>query len=483
MERAVMVMKHFIGRKEELKTLRALYEADGFQMAVLYGRRRIGKSTLIQEFIKGKNSVYYVATKVGGQRNLQLLTDEVTRVLAPELSNVHFQEVEDLLYFVGGRTSAEKLIFVIDELPYWAEKDEGVLSVFQKVIDMDWNEKNIFLILCGSSLSFMENKILSEKSPLFGRRSAQIRLEAFDYVEAAKFVPMYSLEEKALCYGVTGGVAKYLSLMDDEKDVHENIVNQFFHKSGYLYEETRNLLVQEFTDISIVNNIIEQIAMGATNLNVIAGKIQEKPATVLYSLEKLIAVGIVEKRNCIGEEKNRKKTQYVLKDHMFSFWYLFVPAAASSIELAKGDVYYEKAVKPRLHDFMGKVFEDMCRYFVLERGLDGRLNCFVTQTGFWWGTENVPDKNGRMTAVPADVDIVGISPTDHGMVVGECKFKNSKIDKEVYETLVRRAKALPFSYPVLQYVFFSLGGYSKWMEENVDGKMVSLYTLDELYAP
>ena len=85
--------------------------------------------------------------------------------------------------------------------------------------------------------------------------------------------------------------------------------------------------------------------------------------------------------------------------------------------------------------------------------------------------------------MPADVDIVGISPTDHGMVVGECKFKNSKIDKEVYETLVRRAKALPFSYPVLQYVFFSLGGYSKWMEENVDGKMVSLYTLDELYAP
>lgn len=474
-------MKRFIGRKEELKTLRSLYEAQGFQMAVLYGRRRIGKSTLLGEFIKEKKAIYYVATKVSTQRNLQLLSDEVVRVLAPELPRVQFQELEDLLHFVGGKTSGEKLVFVIDELPYWAEKDESILSVFQKIIDIKWSRENIFLILCGSSLSFMENKVLSEKSPLFGRCSAQIKLEAFDYVETAEFVPNYSPEEKALCYGITGGVAKYLSLIDDSRDVHENIVNQFFNKSGYLYEETRNLLVQEFTDISIVNNIIEQIAMGATTLNLIAGKIQENSSTVLYSLEKLIAVDIVEKRMCMGEEKNRKKTQYVLKDHMFSFWYLFVPAGTSAIELSKGDIYYEKAVKPRLHDFMGKVFEEMCRSFVLKKGLDGQLNCFVTQTGFWWGMENVPDENGKMTALPADVDIVGISPTERRMIVGECKFKNSKIDKEVYETLIRRARALPYSYPVVQYMFFSLGGYSRWMEENTDRENVSLYTLEDLF--
>lgn len=450
-------------------------------MAVIYGRRRIGKSTLIAEFIKDKKAIYYMATKVGIERNVELLEKEVLKVLAPTLKNVTFKTIEDLLSFIGDNASEEKMIFIIDELPYWAEKDEGILSIFQKFADNEWADKNILFILCGSALSFMEDKVLSEKSPLFGRRTAQIKLEAFNYLEAAEFVQNYSNKDKAICYGITGGVAKYLSLIDCTKSIDENIMEQFFEKTGYLYDETRNLLIQEFSDISLVNNIIEQIAAGENTLNIIANKVHERETTVLYSLNKLISVGLLEKRVCITEEKNKKKTQYILKDQMFKFWYSYVPSASSSIEMGKGKAYYDKIVKPDIHTFMGKVFEEMCKFFTLSEGLEGNLNCFVTETGTWWGTETIEDENGKRRIQSADVDVVGLSPSDKGMVVGECKFRNEKIDKSIYETLIRRSKAIPSKYPIVQYLLFSMGGFTEWFEDNIDKKIVALYTLDDLY--
>lgn len=473
-------MERFIGRKEELRKLNELYETEGFHMAVIYGRRRIGKSTLLTKFIQDKKAVYYVATKVGSRRNTELLSKEVMAVLAPAMMNVSFHELEDVLSFVSAQISDEKIVFVIDEIPYWAEKDESVLSVFQKYADGDWAKKNMLFILCGSSLSFMEDKVLSEKSPLFGRRTIQIRLEPFDYLESAEFVPGYSNEDKAVCYGITGGVAKYLSMLDESRSLDENITEQFFTKTGYLYDEARNLLTQEFSDTSIVNNIIEQIASGETALNIIADKIHEKEATVLYSLNKLISVGLVEKRHCITEEKNRKKTQYILKDQMFRFWYAFVPAAASSVEIGKGDVYYNKIVRPQLHTFMGKVFEEMCRYYILREGLDGNLNCFVTQVGTWWGTEIIENDAGQKKIQSADVDIVGLAPSEKAMIVGECKFKNEKTGRDVLETLVRRSRVIPSKYRIVQYLLFSRSGFTEWYE-NEAPEDVRTFSLDDLY--
>ena len=475
-------MEKFIGRVEELKKLNTLYETKGFNMAVIYGRRRIGKSTLITEFVKNKKVIYYMATKVGAERNVELLGKEVLKVLSPQLGDVLFRNIEDLLMFIGNNVTEEKLVFVIDELPYWAEKDEGILSIFQKFVDNQWSEKNILFILCGSALSFMEDKVLSEKSPLFGRRTTQMKIEAFDYLEAAEFVPNYSNEDKAICYGITGGVAKYLSLINGEKSIDENIIELFFEKTGYLYDETRNLLVQEFSDTTLVNNIIEQIASGKNTLNVIADKVHEKETTVLYSLNKLVSVGLIEKKICITEEKNKKKTQYILKDYMFKFWYSYVPAASSSIELGKGKIYYEKLVKPHIHTFMGKVFEEMCKYYTLREGLEAKLNCFVTEIGTWWGTERIIEENGNVKIQSVDVDVVGLSPSEKAMVVGECKFKNEKIDKSIYETLIRRSKNIPTKYSVVQYLLFSLNGYTEWFGENVDKKLVKLYTLDDMYC-
>ncbi|MCR4764364.1 MAG: ATP-binding protein [Lachnospiraceae bacterium] len=472
----------FIGRKKELKALESVFDKDGFGMTVIYGRRRVGKSTLIKEFVKNKRVIFYTATKVGPERNLELFTKQVLDVLDPAINEAVFPTIESVLDLIGNRieNKDDKIVLVIDELPYWAEKDESLLSILQKYIDTAWLQKNMMIILCGSTLSFMEKKVLSEKSPIFGRRDSQIKLEAFNYKDSALFVPKYSAENKAICYGVTGGVAKYLAMFDPKKSLDENIVRLYFNPDGYLYDETRNLLTQEFSDITLVNNIIEQVASGENTLNNIASKVHEKDTTVLYSLEKLIDAGMVEKKKCITEEKNKKKTQYVLKDHMFSFWYRFIPKAVSVIEMGQGQIYYEKIVKPQLHSFMGGVFEEMCRYYTLEQGIKGTFGSFITETGTWWGTEPMADDDGKKHQQSAGIDVVGISSVDKTAVCGECKFKNEKIDKEIYETLIRRSGFLSRNYMVTKYLLFSLSGFSGWFDK-ADRSNLVLITIHDLY--
>ncbi len=472
----------FIGREKELRSLESVFEKDGFGMTVIYGRRRVGKSTLIKEFVKDKRVIFYTATKVGPERNLELFTKQVLEVLDPTISEASFPTTESVLDLISAKIKDGdgKVVLVIDELPYWAEKDEALLSIFQKYIDTMWLQKNLMIILCGSTLSFMEKKVLSEKSPIFGRRDSQIKLEAFNYRDSSLFVPRYSAEDKAISYGVTGGVAKYLALFDPKKSLDDNIIRLFFSPDGYLFDETRNLLTQEFADITLVNNIIEQVASGENSLNNIASKVHEKDTTVLYSLEKLIDVGLVEKKKCITEEKNKKKTQYVLKDNMFSFWYRFIPKAVSVIEMGQGQKYYEKIVKPQLHSFMGSVFEEMCRYYTLEQGIMGAFGPFITEVGTWWGAELKTDEYGKKYQQPVDIDVVGISSVDKTAVCGECKFKNEKIDKDIYETLVRRTGLLSGDHIVTNYLLFSLSGFTKWFDD-ADKSNLRLITLQDLY--
>lgn len=467
-------MDKFIGRKTELAALERLYKTEGFQMIVLYGRRRIGKSTLIKEFIKDKRAVFYTASKTGIRNNLEKLSRQVIAELAPQMGAAAFSDMDALFDFVGKQCMDERIVVVIDELPYLAEAYSGVLSVIQNHIDREWSSGQMYLILCGSSISFMENEVLSEKSPVFGRRTSQIKLEPFSYIESAEFVPAYSEEDKSVIYGITGGVAKYLSLMDDALSLDENIINQYFTKSGYMYEETNNLLAQEFRNVSTYNDIIETIASGSNKINEIADKTHIEPTTVSHALTALMATGIVVKEYAITDEANKKKVQYNFKDNMFRFWYRFVPDAVGAIELGKGDVYYQNAVKGRISEYMGEVFEDMARYYTLSMGLCGGLSCFVTSVGKWWGTSPKKREN-------TDIDVVGLDKQAKRAVIGECKYRNEPIDKKVYDALLERNGLISNAYHIVQYLLFSKSGFSDWVLEHTDRAEVKLVSLQEMY--
>ena len=193
------------------------------------------------------------------------------------------------------------------------------------MIDQEWKNSNIMLILCGSSMSFMENQVLGYQSPLYGRRTAQFRLDPLDYYESSLFVPHYSAEEKALVYGITGGIPQYLEMVEDSISIKENILEMYLNTNAYLYEEPVNLMKQELKEPANYNAIVEAIAKGATKLNEISTKVQMENSNVSTRLKSLISLGLVEKESAVTEEDNKKKTGYILADQMFRFWYRYVP--------------------------------------------------------------------------------------------------------------------------------------------------------------
>lgn len=325
------------------------------------------------------------------------MSRRVLDVLAPELNTLTFSTYEELFAFLSNKCREERILFIIDEFPYLAEQAPELLSILQKYIDTEWMQGNMYLILCGSSISFMEEEVLSEKSPLFGRRTAQLQVNPFSYREAADFVPSYTPAEKAVCYGITGGVAKYLSLLRDTKSLDENIVSLFFAKTGYMYEEPSNLLTQEFRNITTYNAIIEAIASGRTKQNAIADLTHLEPSTTSHAIQNLIKTGILKKEYAITDERNKRKVRYTFADHMFRFWYRFLPNGIDAIELGHGDAYYQHVVKPGISDYMGDVFEDMCRHYTLYMGLTGSLPCMITRVGKWWGTNPRKKKKQILT--------------------------------------------------------------------------------------
>ena len=235
----------FIGRENELSELERLYATDQFQMPVIYGRRRVGKSTLIRQFVRDKRAVVFTAAESTIEKNLQLFSQSIYAALLPQMKTLPaFGSFEAAFDFLAEQSGAERLVVVIDEYPYLAMADRSISSRLQNYIDNQFGMGKMFLILCGSSMSFMENQVLGYQSPLYGRRTAQFKIMPFDYRTSALFVPSYNLEDKALVYAVTGGVPKYLELFDAGLSVHDNITRLFFNDSGYLYEEPSNLMKQ-----------------------------------------------------------------------------------------------------------------------------------------------------------------------------------------------------------------------------------------------
>lgn len=464
----------FVGREKELSVLNSLYETNQFQMPVIYGRRRVGKSTLIHKFVENKKSVIFTAIESTADRNLELFSKAILKTFFPEMTNMPpFGSFEDAFDFLTENIKNERFIVVIDEYPYLASSDKSISSRLQRYIDEKWKDTRMYLILCGSSMSFMENQVLGYKSPLYGRRTSQIKLPPFDFRTSASFVPDYSYEDKALVYGVTGGIPKYLELFDPQKSVYENISQLFFNGSGYLFEEPVNLLKQELREVSTYNAVIEALANGATRMNEIVTRIHSDTATVTYCLKSLMAIGIVEKCLAVTEEDNRKKSMYVISDNMFRFWYRFVPNGMDLIMMQGGNKYFDEIVRPQLSDYMGHIFEDMCRYYIQQASIQGKLGFTITKIGKWWG-------NDSQSRSEEEIDIVGINPMCKCALIGECKYQNQGIHLETAQKLLKRGKLIA-SYPDKSYILCSKTSFTDEVKKFAGENNVMLITLADLY--
>lgn len=462
----------FYCREKELGELNKRYYNGNFECVVMYGRRRVGKTALIREFCKDKPTIFFSALNATAKENLEALSKAIFEKINPqEMAGAPiYSSLDDAFAAITRLAEKERLIFVIDEYPYLAKADESVSSRLQHIIDKVWQNTGLFVILCGSSMSFMENQVLGYESPLYGRRTGQLKIQALTYREVTVFNPGLSCEEQALIYGITGGIPHYINKLNVCDSIDDALRENLFNTSGYLFEEPENLLKQELREPAVYNSVIAAIAGGASHSNEIATKVGIEAGICAKYLKVLVDLEIIKKETPVTE-KIGKKTIYTIGDNFFRFWYRFVPRNMSAISAGRFDRLYDVTVKKYLPEYMGLVFEKMCRDYLLRYA--DNLPVLISDAGQWWGSDA---KNRK----EVQIDIVGIPPEGSEYIIGSCKYRNEKIGTGELELLKEYAEVFGRGEKYHYYIF-SKGGFTEGLKEAASKENVCLLTLEDMY--
>lgn len=443
----------FIGREKELATLEKRWRSDRFEFVVIYGRRRVGKTALISRFLEGKPAMYFIGVESSARQNLENFSRAVSAFRSDIPPDAAFRGFQSALEYVFQLAEKERIILAIDEYPYLARAEVSLASTLQLLIDRYKDSSKLMLILCGSSMSYMEDHVLAYKAPLYGRRTAQLKVRPFSFAEACRCYPHFSAEDKALAYGVMGGTPQYLLRLDDGQSMEENIKALFLDPSSSLFEEPENLLKQEVREPALYNAIITAIAGGASRMAEISSKVGENTGICAVYLKNLTELGLVKKETPYGEKISRR-TIYRLEDNLFRFWYRFVPENLSLIARGAADIAYRR-IEPHLSEYMGAVFEDISREYLWQQLLRGEPPMAFSSLGRWWG--NDPERKQQ-----TEIDIMG-EEDSHSALFAECKWTNESVDIPVLETLLHRSRLFP--YERVQLYLFAKRGFTKGCAE------------------
>lgn len=445
----------FIGREKELLDLNQMYNEDAFHLFVLYGRRRVGKTTLLNEFCKNKNSIFFSAEQSNSKRNLEKFSALVFNHYE-ENTLEPFSSWEKALTYINNRQNNERMVIVIDEFPYLVKNNRALLSEFQHLIDHKLKDSKLFIVLCGSYMGFMEKEVLGSKSPLFGRRTGQLHMKPFDYKTSLKFLKSFSDEDKLKLYGAFGGTALYLQQIKSELDFEENIKNSFLRTTAYLYEEPLLLLRQEVQEPGIYSAIIEAISSGATKSNEISTKIGEENAKCIKYINTLCELGILYKETPFGEKETTRKTIYAISDFMFRFWYRYVFSNRSLLESGASEAVWKKRIEPNYNEYMGIVFEKICKDYLIRENTKCNLPILFTSIGRWWGTD-------PKTRSQVEIDLIANDGDDY--LICECKWKNEMIDMSILKKLESQADVFKKDRGNTYFVLFSKSGFTDAVKE------------------
>ena len=461
----------FIGRESELNELNALYQDNAFQLVVMYGRRRVGKTTLLNEFCKDKAAIFFPAEQINDKLNLEKFSNLIFQHYHEDTLEP-FASWEKALLYIHQRQNDQRLILIFDEFPYLAKHNKGILSMLQHVIDHVLHNGRLFIVLCGSYMSFMEKEVLGSKSPIFGRRTAQFHLKSFDYMTSLLFLDGFSNEDKLKLYGAYGGTPIYLGQVRKGKSFTENIKDSYLRPTAYLYEEPLLLLRQEVQEPGVYNAIIEAIAGGASKANEIATKIGEPSSKCLKYINTLCGLGILYKETPFGEKESSRKTIYRIADFMFRFWYRYIFENRMLIETGARDAVWSRKIEKSYSDYMGAVFEQICRQYLLKKNSLGELPILFTEIGRWWGSN--PTEHCQ-----EEIDIVAKDGNDY--LFCECKWQNEKTGLSILEDLQRKANFVSNHRNNSWYILFSKNGFTEAIQmEAKQGNHVLLVDIQEL---
>ena len=442
----------FIDREKELATLQREYARDGASLVVLYGRRRVGKTTLISEFIKDKNALFFLASEESEVQNRNTFKEKAADFIDSDLlRNASVSSWDVIFKAITDTSFSQKPVIIIDEFQYIGKSNPAFPSVFQRIWEENLKHKQIMVVLCGSLIHMMQAQTLDYSSPLYGRRTAQIRLQQIPFRYYSQFFPNKTTNKLVEMYAVTGGVPKYIELFTAEDSIYEAIRNCILDRSGYLYDEPHFLLQQEVSEIGSYFSIIKVIAAGHQKLSEISAALEIKATSLTKYLKTLIDLDILVREVPITEDnpEKSKKGLYRIKDNYIRFWFAFVYPNRSFLESGQEEIVMQKIRGGFVRNHTAFVYENVCLQKLWELNAAGTWPFYFSKAGKYWDSHT-------------EIDLAAIDPEGNNLLLGECKFWQNPVGVSVLRDLEEKAKAVSWQREQRKtwYVLFSANGYT-----------------------
>ena len=452
-----MSQQKFVNRIEELKILEDARFAKGASLFIVYGRKRVEKTELISRFI-GNRGIYFLATAEGDRENIGSFKAIISKFLGD--SSILKASFNDWYSFFSvlasnssfrAKTRKSKIILAIDEFPYLIEANRAIPSVFQKVYDTILSKLNVMLILSGSSISIMENEVLSYKSPLYGRRTGQLQVRPLKFRNLAEFFD-YGFEDMCRAYFVFGGIPEYLLKLDPDLGFWENVSRKLLAKGSPLYEEAEFLLRTEFREPRNYMLILRSISYGNHTLGEICGYSGQDKSMVSKYLDVLMSLGLITAEKPFGASEKFKRRLYWISDQYLKFWFRYVLPHKSEIESSHTEDVLDSIIDD-FPSFAGEQFENLMKELI-EEGILGRTFDTVSR---WWG-KNGSGNKGRDIE---EIGIVAYSEKRGELLFAECKWSDSPLSANAVEKLRLKSETLRKQFPgcIYKYAVFSKSGF------------------------
>lgn len=426
-------MKHsFVGRDRELAALEETWSAPGGALVPVYGRRRVGKSELILQFLRTHPGVYYVGKQASAALQIRELLQAAADALGePLLASAAVDGWGPALDAITRQWRGPgKLVLALDEFQWMVEASPELPSLLQERWDRRWRDDGtVMLVLCGSYVGFMEREVLGQKSPLFGRRTRQIHLQPFGFREAREFHPTYSLVDAARTWFVCGGVPLYLRAFDEGRSVEQNLQKQLLDEFGPLYREPDFLLREELREVQTYYGLLMALSSGSATLTDLAKETGIPARSLPYYLDRLIDLRYVRRRHPLtGQPPSARQVRFVLDDPLLRFWFRFVWPNTSLLAARGPDQVFAQKIRPQLDAYFGRAFEGLCREALPLLYVDEGVTA-PWEVGEYWGRD-------------VQIDVVGVRE-DGWTDLGECKWGAVGSREAVARELAERAAKFP----------------------------------------
>lgn len=457
--------EQLVGREKEMARLENAWNSGKFEFIVIYGRRRVGKSFLIDAFCESKNGVYYEAVDGGTEvTQLRLMSRAVSRGLYGN-ENLVYPDFVSILDDVAKRAVDERFFLALDEISYLCESCPEMIGLLQHYVDTVFSKTKLVLILSGSSRHFIEENVLGRHSPLYGRRTEQIKLFPFSPSETARMFPSWSIHDLAVAHVITGGIPYYQSFLARHDNILEAIHDEFFMPGSSLFTEAELFMRGIYRKIGTYESVLSQIASGTLDVSKISSKTGLSEANISAALSSLASQEIVAKKEKIaGHGLGRG---WRITDGYFAFFYRYVQPYYSLIERGKGEAACNNALDS-LDGFVSKHIEYAFREYVL------------SESGFLITSIGSIDFPNPIQKRNEEVDLFG--KADDGWVVGECKWQNNPVHRDVFNLLEMR-KMLLVGEDKAEYFLLSRSGFDDEMLALSQSRSdIHLITGEELFG-